>query len=213
MSADRRPTSDIVTSLRRTVAYSALERDRYLEAADRLAEQDAELRENVGVMQSLRRQRDAAEAILAPLHDAWEAGLNSPLTAQPPCPTCGEDESTVLLCGACGNTEPVGYDGTCCTWPMMLVSATDPRVRLAPCPTCGDDAQVCDPETGWMACPDCPGVQPFAEWCKGLVALWEAVWDEPGPPVFQPAPNGAKEAWVAGAQAVFRHLRQIGSAR
>lgn len=37
-------------------------------------------------------------------------------------------EHTVLLCGACGQVEPVGYDGTCCTWPMMLVSASDPRV-------------------------------------------------------------------------------------
>lgn len=79
-----------------------------------------------------------------------------------------------------------------------------------PCPTCGGEAQVCDPETGWMACPDCPdGVQPFDKWTARLVALWTAVHDPEVALTVMPKGN------TIGAyiDAVLRALRQIGGTR
>lgn len=56
-------------------------------------------------------------------------------------------------------------------------------------------------------CPDCVDgkVSPAQ-----LAALWQAVHDvDYVHPAFLPAPNGVKEAWVAGAQSVYRHLRAV----
>jgi len=86
---------------------------------------------------------------------------------------------------------------------------------LPDCPKCGGTAfverQINDRQYTALVggpCPDCldtPGKASIG-W---LVAVFNAVFDEYPHPAFVPAPNGVKEAWVAGAQAAFRHLRSV----